>query len=127
MRLSANTELSGVGLSAAQRTNPLTVIVMDAGYPESVSSPKQFELFREATLYAVDKEPVSNWPRFETSFLGKEYLFLWRQTRWLKPWKIERWVAHISQVMETTGLQTAPKTGRARGLVSMGRTATQAS
>ena len=30
------------------------------------------------------------------------------------------------QVMETTGSQTAPKTGRARGLVSMGRAATRA-
>ena len=42
VRLPANIELSGVGLSAAQRTNPLTVIVADAGYPESVLSPEQF-------------------------------------------------------------------------------------
>ena len=40
VRLPANTELSGIGLSAAQRTNPRTVIVADAGYPESVLSPK---------------------------------------------------------------------------------------
>ena len=55
-----NTELAGVGLSAAQRTNPLTAIVADAGYPESVLSPEQYEFFREATLHALDKEPASN-------------------------------------------------------------------
>ena len=60
VRLPANTELSGVGLSTAQRTNPLTVIVTDAGYPESVLSPEQFEPFREATLHTLDKEPASN-------------------------------------------------------------------
>ena len=67
MRLPANTELSCVGLSAAQRTTPLTVIVAEAGYPESFLSPEQFELFREATLHALDKKSASKWPRFETS------------------------------------------------------------
>ena len=43
------------------------MIVADTGYPESVLSPEQFELFREATLHALDKEPASNWPRYETS------------------------------------------------------------
>ena len=72
-----NTELAGVGLSSAQRTNPLTVIVADTGYPESVLSPEQFELFREATLQALDKEPASNWPRFETSFCrGGVFIFV---------------------------------------------------
>ena len=72
MRLpTTNTELAGVGLSVAQKTNPLTVIVADTGYPESVLSPEQFQLFREATLHALDKEPASNWPRFETSFCRK--------------------------------------------------------
>ena len=74
---STNTELAGVGLSAAQRTNPLTVIVADSGYPESVLSPEQFELFRKATLHALDKEPASNWPRFETSFCrGRVFIFV---------------------------------------------------
>ena len=41
------------------RANPLTVIVAVAVYPESVLSPEQFELFREATLYALDKQPAS--------------------------------------------------------------------
>ena len=68
VRLPANVELPGVRLSAAQRTNPLTVIVAVAGYPESVLSPEQFELFGEATLHALDREPVSNWSRFETFF-----------------------------------------------------------
>ena len=70
-------ELPGVELSAAQRTNPLMVIVADAGYPESVLSPEQFKLFREATLHALDREPVSNWPRFETSFCrGGVFIFV---------------------------------------------------
>ena len=55
--LPANTELSGVGLSAAQRIYPLTVIVSDSSYPESVLSPEHFESFREATLHALYKEP----------------------------------------------------------------------
>ena len=38
--------------SAAQRTNPLTVIAANAGYPKSVLPPEQFELFRDATLHA---------------------------------------------------------------------------
>ena len=77
VHLPANMELPGVGLPAAQRTNPLTVIVADAGYPESVLSPEQFELFREATLHAVDREPVSNWPKFETSFCrGGVFIFV---------------------------------------------------
>ena len=70
-RLSENTQLSGVGLSAAQRTNPLTVIVADDGYLESVLLPEKFKLFRKATLHALDKEPARNWPRFETSFCQK--------------------------------------------------------
>ena len=60
VRLPSNTELSGVGLSAAQRTNPLTLIAADAGYPESVLSPEQFEIIREVTLHAQGKEPASN-------------------------------------------------------------------
>ena len=69
MRLpTTKTGLAGVGLSAAQRTNPLTVTVADSGYPESALSPEQFELFREATLHALDKEPASIWPKFVTSF-----------------------------------------------------------
>ena len=43
VRLPANIELSGVGLSTAQKTKPLTAIVTDAGYPESVLPPEQFE------------------------------------------------------------------------------------
>ena len=68
VRLPAIMELPGLGLSAAQRANPLTVIVADAGYPQSVLSPEHFKLFTEATLHALDREPVSNWPEFETSF-----------------------------------------------------------
>ena len=69
-RLPANMELPGVGLLAAQRTNPLTVIVADAGYPESVLSPKQFQ-------HALDRESVSNWPRFEISFCrGGVFIFV---------------------------------------------------
>ena len=35
------------------------------------------ELFRETTLHALDKEPVSNWPKFETSFCrGTEFIFV---------------------------------------------------
>ena len=46
-------------------------------YLESVLSPEQFELFREATLHAVDKELASNWPRFETSFCrGRVFIFV---------------------------------------------------
>ena len=77
VRLPANLELLGVGLSAAQRINTLTVIVADAGYPESVLSPEQFELFRKATLHAPDREPVSNLPKFETSFCrGGVFIFV---------------------------------------------------
>ena len=72
-----NSELAGVGLSATQRTNLLTVIVAESGYPESFLSPEQFELLREATLHALDKEPASNWPRFETSFCkGGVFIFV---------------------------------------------------
>ena len=53
---------------ATQRTNTLTVIVADSGYLESFQLPEQFELLKEATLHALDKEPASNWPRLETSF-----------------------------------------------------------
>ena len=60
VRLPTNTELAGVGLSASQRNNPLMVIVADFVYPESVLSPEQFELFREATLHALDKKPSSD-------------------------------------------------------------------
>ena len=76
-----NTDLAGVGPSSVQRTNPLTVIVVDTGYPESVVAPEQFELFREATLHGLDKELASNWPRFEPPFAGEVYLFSWRQTQ----------------------------------------------
>ena len=49
----------------------------DAGYLESVLSPEQFELFREATLHAPDKEPANNWPRFKTSFCrGGVFIFV---------------------------------------------------
>ena len=51
VRLPANMELPGVGLSAAQRANPLTVIVGDVSYTESVLSPEQFELFSEESLF----------------------------------------------------------------------------
>ena len=77
VRLSANMELPGVGLSVAHKTNPLTVIVADAGYPESVLSREQFELLRKATLHALDREPVSNWPKFETFFCrGGIFIFV---------------------------------------------------
>ena len=53
------------------------MIVADAGYPESVLSPEQFELFKEATLHALDRESVSNWPKFETSFCrGGVFIFV---------------------------------------------------
>ena len=53
------------------------MIVADAGYLESFLSPGQFELFREATLHALDKEPVSNWPKFQTSFCrGGVFIFV---------------------------------------------------
>ena len=98
MRLPANTELPGVGLSAAQRINPLTVIVADAGYPESVLSPEQLALFREATFHGLDREPESNCPRFETSFCrGGVFIFvasnpeakarLTKTMTELRPWK----------------------------------------
>ena len=36
-----------------------------------------FELLREATLHALDKEPASNWPRFETSLCrGGVFIFV---------------------------------------------------
>ena len=77
VRLAANTELADVGPLAAQRTNPLTVIVADSGYPESVLSPEQFEFFREATLHGLDKEQASSWQRFETSFCrGGVFIFV---------------------------------------------------
>ena len=76
MRLQANTELSGVGLSAAQKTKLLTVIVADADYSESALSSEQFELFREATLHALDKEPARNRTRFETKLRPWEGLNL---------------------------------------------------
>ena len=76
VRPPANTELSGVGLSTAQRTNPLTVIVRDASYPESVLSLEQFELFRETTLHVLDKEPASNWQDLKPPSEGKNYLFM---------------------------------------------------
>ena len=75
--LPSNTKLSGVGLSAAQRTNLLTVIVAEVCYPESVLSKELFELFREAVAVALDKEPASNCPRFETSFSrGGVFIFV---------------------------------------------------
>ena len=77
VHLPANMELPGIELWAAQRNNPLTVIVADASYPQSVLSPEQFELFREATLHALDRELVSNWPQFGTSFCrGRVFIFV---------------------------------------------------
>ena len=49
----------------------------DSSNPELVLSPEQFDLFREATLHALDKEPASSWPRFETSFCrGGVFIFV---------------------------------------------------
>ena len=64
VRPPVDTEPSGAGLSSAH----LTVVVTASGYPESVLTAEQFELFRENTWRALERVPPNQWPRFETAF-----------------------------------------------------------
>lgn len=67
----------GAGLTLAQKTNPLTMVVSDVGYPEEVLSEEQFWLFRKALTPLVRNEPADRLPRFEASFFrGGVFIFV---------------------------------------------------
>ena len=51
-----------------KRANPLTMVVAESGYPDSVLTAEQFELFREVTWRALEKESPNQWPKFETAY-----------------------------------------------------------
>ena len=109
--LATTIELSGIGLSTAQRTNPLTMIVADAGYPESVLSPVEFELFREATLHAL----ASNWLIFETSFCKGRVLIFVASNPQAKGW-LNKTVAELSSFNDRTAyLRKSRRRGRLTG------------
>ncbi|OXU17071.1 hypothetical protein TSAR_003174 [Trichomalopsis sarcophagae] len=56
-------------LSLAQRTNPLTMIIVDEGYLEALITSEKFKRFRNAMREEVDKIPFElPLPHFEESF-----------------------------------------------------------
>lgn len=86
------------GLTYAQKTNPMTMVVTDEGHPEKALTAQQFELFQEAVMAEIDKTPPEQWPKFEESFArGGVFIIVaaeqatkeWLSTRidTLKPWE----------------------------------------
>lgn len=79
--------IGGVGLTAAQRTNPLTVVATAEGYPEALLSQGDFNRFRVSFRELAKKTPTEQMPRIEASFeKGGVFVFVasdQRSKEWL--------------------------------------------
>ena len=57
----------GVGLTASQRTNPLTMVATAEEYPEALLTQDDFNSVRASFRELAKKTPPEQMPRFETS------------------------------------------------------------
>ncbi|KAJ8680829.1 hypothetical protein QAD02_016616 [Eretmocerus hayati] len=106
-------------LTQEQMDNPLTTIVTDSKYPEVYLTSQQFELFKIAVRDEIDKTPVGEWPKFETSFCkGGVFIFIAAESSaqdWLrnkidnlKPWNdAELRVSDSSILIKMIKVQTS--------------------
>ena len=69
----------GVGLTAAQRTDPLTVVATAEDYSEALLSQDNFNSSRASFWEMAKKTPPEQMPRIETSF-GKGGVFVFESS-----------------------------------------------
>lgn len=68
---------SGGGLTAAQRANPLTVVITTENYPNELLTQEQFSNFRLAFRQLTKTMPPKDLPKMETSFCrGGVFIFV---------------------------------------------------
>ena len=79
-----------VGLTAAQRMNPLTVVATAEDYPEALLTQDNFNSFRASFRELAKKIPPEQMPRIETSFgRGGAFVFVGSDQR-SKEWLLNK-------------------------------------
>ena len=88
------------GLTTAQRTNPLTLVVVSADYPEVALTPADLERVRWAAWARMETSPPEQWARFDDSFCRGGAIIIIASDNVSKQWFLDHAEAVLTEVGE---------------------------
>ena len=102
------------GLTTAQRTNPLTLVVVSADYPEVALTPADLERVRWAAWARMETSPPEQWARFDDSFCRGGAIIIIASDNASKQWFLaEAVLTEVGENLKVGGVELLQRYQRA--------------